>query len=69
MNRTPHFSLFGVPVRIDPMFFIIPLLSLQSRDTQGAIIWTVLVFTGVLLHELGHLRGEDDSELAARGLE
>ena len=22
-----------------------------------------------LLHELGHLRGEDDSELAARGLE
>ena len=54
MNRTPHFSVFGVPVRIDPWFFVIPLLSLQSRDVQGAAIWTALVFTGVMLHELGH---------------
>jgi len=54
MNRTPHFSVFGVPVRIDPWFFVIPLLSLQSRDLQGAAIWTALVFTGVMLHEFGH---------------
>jgi Zn-dependent protease len=54
MNRNPHFQLFGVPVRIDPLFFLIPALSLRSRDLQGALIWTTLVFVGVLLHELGH---------------
>ena len=48
------FKLFGVPVRIEPWFFIIPLFALGSRDLQGALIWSVLVFTGVLLHEFGH---------------
>ncbi len=50
----PLFTIFGVPVRIEPMFFLIPLLSLSSRDVPGAAIWTGLVFTGVMLHELGH---------------
>lgn len=49
-----HFSLFGIPVTIEPWFFIIPLFALQTRDMKGALIWSVLVFTGVLLHELGH---------------
>jgi Zn-dependent protease len=49
-----HFSLFGIPVRIEPWFFIIPLLVLQTRDMQGVLIWTVLVFIGVMVHELGH---------------
>ena len=49
-----QFSLFGIPVRIELWFFVIPLLALQSRDARGALIWTVLVFTGVMLHELGH---------------
>lgn len=49
-----QFSLFGIPVRIELWFFVIPLLALQNRDARGALIWTVLVFTGVMLHELGH---------------
>ncbi len=50
----PLFTLFGVPVRIEPMFFLIPLLSLSSRDLASAAVWTGLVFSGVLLHEFGH---------------
>lgn len=49
-----RFSLFGVPVTIEPFFFIIPLFALQSRSVQGALVWTALVFTGVLVHEFGH---------------
>ena len=49
-----QFSLFGVPVRIDFWFFIIPLFALQNRDMKGALIWGVLVFVGVMLHEFGH---------------
>lgn len=55
-ERAPglQFSLFGVPVRIEPWFFIIPLFALQSRDLKGVAIWTLVVFVGVLVHELGH---------------
>ena len=50
----PHFRLFGIPVRVELMFFVIPLISLSTRDVPSALVWTALVFTGVLLHELGH---------------
>ncbi len=49
-----QFSLLGIPVRIEPWFFIIPLFALQTRDLRGAVIWSVLVFIGVMLHEFGH---------------
>ncbi|MDP2269316.1 MAG: site-2 protease family protein [Archangium sp.] len=49
-----QFSLLGIPVRIEPWFFIIPLFALQTRDLRGAVIWSVLVFLGVMLHEFGH---------------
>ena len=50
----PHFRLFGIPVRVELMFFLLPLISLTSRDVPAAMVWTALVFTGVLAHELGH---------------
>lgn len=55
-ERAPglHFSLLGVPVRVEPWFFLMPLLALRSRDIPGVVIWAVLVFVGVLLHEFGH---------------
>lgn len=49
-----QFVLFGVPVRIEPWFFLISLFALQTRDLTGALIWAALVFVGVLVHELGH---------------
>lgn len=55
-ERSPglQFSLFGIPVRIELWFLIIPVLALQSLDAKGAAIWTVLIFVSVMLHELGH---------------
>ncbi len=49
-----QFVIFGVPVRVEPWFFLISLLALQTRDVPGAAIWAGLVFMGVLVHELGH---------------
>jgi Zn-dependent protease len=48
-----RFSLFGVPVSIDWTFLLVPLLA-ASGGWQRALIWTVVVFVSVLLHELGH---------------
>jgi Zn-dependent protease len=53
-ERGPLFTLFGVPVRIEPWFFIIPAIALQTRDVAGALTWTVLILLGVLAHEFGH---------------
>ncbi|MFO0593755.1 MAG: hypothetical protein U0228_00550 [Myxococcaceae bacterium] len=50
----PHFHLFGIPVRVEPMFFLLPLMALANRSPAEAASWAVLVFVGVLLHELGH---------------
>lgn len=49
-----QFTLFGIPVRIELWFFIIPLIAFNSLSATQAIIWTVLVFVSVMLHELGH---------------
>lgn len=53
-ERQSHFRLFGVPVRVELGFFIVALFALQTRDAQGAAIWALAVFLGVLVHELGH---------------
>jgi predicted Zn-dependent protease with MMP-like domain len=41
-------------------------LIILSSKTQEELLAQIRV---TLLHEIGHLRGEDDDELAARGLE
>lgn len=61
------FRLFGIPVRINPFFFItavvIGLAAAQTESGRAGVpdqwplwlaVWVVLVFTGVLAHELGH---------------
>jgi Zn-dependent protease len=48
-----RFPLFGIPVSIDWTFLLVPLLA-SSGGWQRALIWTVVVFVSVLLHELGH---------------
>lgn len=49
-----HFTLFGVPVRVEPTFFLLPLLSLTTQTIPVALMWTALVFVSVLIHEFGH---------------
>lgn len=50
-----HFSLFGFPVRVHPMFWLVTLmLGYQSGDAASVLTWIVAVFLSILVHELGH---------------
>src|SRR4051812_7868076 len=52
-----HFRLFGIPVRIHPFFWITALfLGMGGRqaDPQQTLVWIVIVFVSILIHELGH---------------
>ncbi len=58
-SRTPmdlNFQLFGIPVRVHPLFWIMAaFLGVGGRlDARGLLIWVLAVFVGVLVHELGH---------------
>lgn len=50
-----HFSLFGIPVRVHPFFWIAAvLLGMSLREPTAVLMWMIAVFIGVLCHELGH---------------
>ena len=55
-----HFSIFGIPVRVEPWFWITMALiggGMRATDSLGMILVLVFVFAGflsILLHELGH---------------
>jgi membrane-associated protease RseP (regulator of RpoE activity) len=50
-----NFSLFGFPVRIHPLFWLISaMLGLSSGSMRGVLLWIVAVFIAILVHELGH---------------
>lgn len=57
MNSLPswQFRLFRYPVRVHLSFFLIALLlGLGSGDLLYVLLWVVIVFVSILLHELGH---------------
>jgi stage IV sporulation protein FB len=54
-----NFSLFGIPVRVHPFFWItsIVLGPMNSREPDVVLrvaFWVVAVFFAILVHELGH---------------
>jgi len=49
------FSLFRIPVRIHPLFWLVAvLLGARRADLRGLLVWIVALFVGILFHELGH---------------
>jgi membrane-associated protease RseP (regulator of RpoE activity) len=49
------FRLFGLPVTVQPWFFLTAyIVGRQSIDIVTESVWIVVVFLGVLVHELGH---------------
>ncbi|HEX8771441.1 MAG TPA: site-2 protease family protein [Acidimicrobiales bacterium] len=49
------FRFFGIPIRIDPSFFMIAVLwGLGERRLALIVSWVVVVTLSVLAHELGH---------------
>lgn len=54
---TPYdlrFSLFGIPVRVHPLFWVISAVMGWREDLNLTLIWIGCVFVSVLVHELGH---------------
>ncbi|HLO17243.1 MAG TPA: site-2 protease family protein [Anaerolineales bacterium] len=50
-----RFSLLGFPVRVHPLFWLIAvLLGSASADPIQILIWVLVVFVSILVHELGH---------------
>lgn len=50
-----HFSVFGVPVRVHPLFFLLPILWGADRGNPlSVLIFIVVFFVSILVHELGH---------------
>jgi membrane-associated protease RseP (regulator of RpoE activity) len=50
-----NFALFGIPVRIHPMFWLVGLLlGLNIHDVVGLLIWVAAMFVSILIHEMGH---------------
>ena len=50
-----HFTLFGIPVRVHPLFWLmVVVFGLYSADLLSLLVWVVVVFISILVHELGH---------------
>jgi Zn-dependent protease len=50
-----RFTIAGFPVRVHPLFWVIAiLLGSGSRDPLMILVWIVVVFVSILVHELGH---------------
>ncbi len=54
-----HFQVLGFPVRVHPLFWLVGLLlGFNGRDGGNAgvylLIWFVVLFSSILIHELGH---------------
>ena len=56
--RTPlelSFRLGPIPVTVEPSFWLIAaLFGLSAGFNLGALVWVIVVFVSVLIHELGH---------------
>ena len=50
-----NFRLAGFPVRVHPLFWLIAvLLGYSSGNVLQILIWVLVVFVSILIHELGH---------------
>lgn len=50
-----NFTLAGFPVRVHPLFWLIAvLLGYSSGDILQILVWVLVVFISILVHELGH---------------
>jgi len=50
-----RFNLAGFPVRVHPLFWLIAiLLGYSSGNIIQILVWVLVVFVSILVHELGH---------------
>jgi stage IV sporulation protein FB len=55
-----HFRLFGIPVRVHPLFWLVAVIlgsggiSRGEVDPVNALVWVIVMFVSILVHEFGH---------------
>jgi stage IV sporulation protein FB len=50
-----RFTLLGIPVRVHPLFWLMAIIfGYVSGDLLQLLIWVVVVFVSILIHEMGH---------------
>jgi len=49
-----RFTIAGIPVRVHPLFWLLTLLLGATGDLISLLIWVLVVFVSILVHELGH---------------
>lgn len=50
-----HFQLMGIPVNVNPFFWAIALvLGLRDPIPSHMILWVLVIFVSILVHEMGH---------------
>lgn len=49
-----EFTVTGIPVRVLPTFFLFVVIMGLGFPMERLVIWIVVVFVSILLHELGH---------------
>jgi len=55
VSAKAHFHVLGIPVRIEPLFWIASvLLAYGLGDARLILMWVAVVLVSVLVHELGH---------------
>jgi stage IV sporulation protein FB len=50
-----RFQLFGIAVRVQPLFWVTTVFMASNRDPGGVLIWIAVCFLSILVHELGHV--------------
>ena len=50
-----RFRLFDVDVRVKFWFWLSVVLLCGAQDTAGVLMWVVVCFASILIHELGHV--------------
>lgn len=50
-----EFSLLGVPVRVNPFFWLVAIIfGWGLGDASLVVLWVIAVFFSILVHEMGH---------------
>lgn len=50
-----EFDIFRIPVRVSGLFWVLPIIfGIQNQHLIYAIVWALVMFVGILVHELGH---------------
>lgn len=58
IQQTPwdiEFSLLGIPVRVNPFFWLVAIIfGWNLQEATLIVLWVIAIFFSILVHEMGH---------------